>query len=107
MNPGFLMMSKLMAMFFVLAIAITTVTSASSACETDPSISQPNPKIIYHRAWKLVRDNYYDPSHNGQNWATWEHRFDNEFHNSADAFRSIGVMLESLNDSYTRILIGQ
>lgn len=63
-----------------------------------------HPKEIYHRAWELVRDTYYEPSFNGQNWAAWEHKYDNDIKTVADAHKDIKVMLESLKDPYTRFL---
>lgn len=62
------------------------------------------PVEIYHRAWQLVRDNYYDNNFNGRNWMDLEHKFDNNIRSTPDAFKYIKVMLESLNDPYTRFL---
>lgn len=62
------------------------------------------PKQLYHQAWELVRDNYYDISFAGQNWAAWEHKYDSELRTSEDAQRCIKAMLESLKDPYTRYL---
>ncbi len=59
---------------------------------------------IYQRAWQLVKDNYYDTSFNGQNWGSWEHRFDGRIHSTAEAFSAVKEMLGSLNDPYTRFL---
>jgi carboxyl-terminal processing protease len=65
---------------------------------------KPHPRDIYHKAWELVRDTYYDASFNGQNWATWEHVYDGDIKTVADAHKDIKVMLESLKDPYTRFL---
>src|SRR5262245_16665685 len=62
------------------------------------------PHEIYQLAWQLVRDNYYEAGFNGQNWAAWEHKFDGHIRTTADAYRSIRTMLESLSDPYTRFL---
>jgi carboxyl-terminal processing protease len=62
------------------------------------------PQEIYQRAWQLVRDNYYDPAFNGQNWAVWEHKYDGQIRSTQDAYKAIRAMLESLNDPYTRFL---
>lgn len=59
---------------------------------------------IYQRAWQLVRDNYYDPSFGGQNWASWEHRYDGQIKNTNDAYKAVKALLESLHDPYTRFL---
>jgi carboxyl-terminal processing protease len=62
------------------------------------------PKDVYHQAWSLVRDNYYEPTFNNQNWGNWEHKFDNDIHTTADAHKAVKTMLESLKDPYTRFL---
>jgi carboxyl-terminal processing protease len=62
------------------------------------------PRSIYHQAWELVRDNYFDANFSGQNWINWEHKFDEDIKSVEDAHRAIKVMLESLKDPYTRFL---
>ncbi|PZM81069.1 MAG: peptidase S41 [Candidatus Melainabacteria bacterium] len=62
------------------------------------------PVEIYHRAWQLVKDNYYDANMSGKNWGDLEHKYDGQIHTNADAFRYIKAMLETLNDPYTRFL---
>lgn len=62
------------------------------------------PVEIYHRAWQLVKDNYYDANMSGKNWGDLEHKYDGQIHTNADAFRFIKAMLETLNDPYTRFL---
>ncbi|MBL0187400.1 MAG: S41 family peptidase [Candidatus Obscuribacter sp.] len=62
------------------------------------------PTDVYHRAWQLVRDNYYDSNYNGRNWLELEHKFDSQIKTTADAHKYVKVMLESLSDPYTRFL---
>lgn len=62
------------------------------------------PVEIYHRAWQLVKDNYFDANFAGKNWGELEHKYDAQIHTNADAFRYIKSMLETLNDPYTRFL---
>ncbi len=62
------------------------------------------PQESYHRAWQLVKDNYYDANFNNQNWTAWEHKYDSQIRNSSDAHAAIKRMLESLSDPYTRFL---
>lgn len=62
------------------------------------------PVEIYHRAWQLVKDNYFDANMSGKNWGELEHKYDGQIHTNADAFRYIKSMLETLNDPYTRFL---
>jgi carboxyl-terminal processing protease len=62
------------------------------------------PVEIYHRAWQLVHDNYYDANFNGKNWGDYEHKYDAQIKSNADAQKYLKVMLEALNDPYTRYL---
>ncbi|MBS2001947.1 MAG: S41 family peptidase [Candidatus Obscuribacterales bacterium] len=62
------------------------------------------PQEVYHRAWQLVRDNYYESSFHNQNWNDLEHKYDSQIKTTADAHRYIKAMLETLNDPYTRFL---
>lgn len=62
------------------------------------------PTEVYHRAWELVKDNYFDSNFNGRNWSELEHKYDNQIKTTGDAYKSIKLMLESLNDPYTRFL---
>src|SRR5208282_2708853 len=59
---------------------------------------------IYHQAWELVKDNYYDPTFNGHEWNDLEHKYDGQIKDTSDAYRAVKLMLENLNDPYTRFL---
>jgi len=62
------------------------------------------PQEVYHRAWQLVRDNYYDSTFRNHNWADLEHKYDGQIKTTADSYKYIKVMLDNLNDPYTRLL---
>lgn len=76
----------------------------SAVCYQPAQGYKSGPKDIYHQAWSLVRDNYYDASFNNQNWGSWEHKFDNDIHTVPDAHKAVKTILESLKDPYTRFL---
>lgn len=65
---------------------------------------KPHPREVYHKAWELVYQTYYDAGFNNQNWASWEHKYDADIKTVADAHKDIKLMLESLKDPYTRFL---
>ncbi|HEY9776027.1 MAG TPA: S41 family peptidase [Planktothrix sp.] len=83
-------------------LAAATVASFVYSLPSQAHRSQP--VEIYHRAWQLVRDNYFDPSFNHHDWNEFEHKFDGQIKTNNDAFKYVKVMLESLNDPYTRFL---
>lgn len=62
------------------------------------------PLELYHKAWKLAQDCYFDQNFNGQNWKNWEHRYDTKIKTSDDAYKCIETMLWSLGEPYTRFL---
>jgi len=62
------------------------------------------PQVLYQRAWRLIKESYYEPKYNGQDWSRWEHHYDGKLHTSDDAHKAIETMLASLGDPYTRFL---
>lgn len=84
----------LLALFFVLC---TLPNPASSAPTTGP-------EQTYYRAWQLVRDSYFDPSYNNQNWESWHHKYDGKLATTEQAHEAVKEMLASLGDQYTRFL---
>ena len=62
------------------------------------------PEVLYHQAWKLIKDSYYDQKFAGQDWTRWEHRYDGKLADLDDSHKAIETMLASLGDPYTRFL---
>jgi carboxyl-terminal processing protease len=62
------------------------------------------PQVLYARAWRLIKDSYYDQKFSGQDWTRWEHHYDGKLKTSDDAHKAIETMLFSLGDPYTRFL---
>src|ERR1700722_6128976 len=54
------------------------------------------PQQLYVHAWRLIKDNYYDPKCGGQDWKRWEHRYDGKLSSFDDAHLAIRTMLASL-----------
>lgn len=89
---------KRIVSFFMLAfLATNSFVSPAMGHRTQPV-------DIYHRAWQLVRDNYYDANFNGKNWNDLEHKYDSQIKTNADAQKYVKIMLEGLSDPYTRFL---
>lgn len=64
----------------------------------------PEPNVLYHKVWQLIREDYYDTNYNSQDWDRWEHRYDHKLKTLDDAHVAIETMLYSLGDRYTRFL---
>lgn len=75
----------------------------------DPHASLPHKDaipgaVLYQQAWALVKDSYYDLKFNGQDWASWQHRFDNKLDNAEEAHKAIRVMFDSLKPYQPRLI---
>ncbi len=62
------------------------------------------PQVLFQRAWRLIKETYYDQSFGGQDWNRWKHRYDGKLTTLDDAHKAIETMLYSLGDPYTRFL---
>jgi carboxyl-terminal processing protease len=69
------------------------------------------PQVLYQRAWRLIKESYYDQKFGEKNnkggeqdWSRWEHHYDGKLKTSDDAHKAIETMLASLGDPYTRFL---
>lgn len=69
-----------------------------------PATSAVRPEALYHRVWRLIKEDYYEPSFAGQSWDRWEHRYDGKLKTLDDSHKAIETMLASLGDRYTRFL---
>ena len=63
-----------------------------------------SPPELYHRAWELIKDSYYDRKYNGQDWEAWAHKYDGKLNTQIEAEKAIKEMLVSLGDPNTRFL---
>lgn len=62
------------------------------------------PNALYDKAYRLVKEGYYDQKFSGQDWSRWEHHYDGKLKTSDDAHKAIETMIASLGDPYTRFL---
>jgi len=62
------------------------------------------PQVLYQRAWRIIKEQFYDQKFNGQDWHRWEHRYDGKLKTSDDSHKAVETMLASLGDPYTRFL---
>lgn len=62
------------------------------------------PQVLYQKAWKLIKESYYDQKFNGQDWGRWEHHYDGKLKTIDDSHKAVETMLYSLGDPYTRFL---
>ena len=65
---------------------------------------QVSPKQLFYEAWVNIKNNYYNPNLNKQNWAKWKKRYLNKIKTQEDAYVAINSMIASLDDSYSKFL---
>jgi C-terminal processing protease CtpA/Prc len=56
---------------------------------------------LYHDTWKLVAENFFDKSRL-TDWASWQHRYDEQIVDEESALRFVDEMLASLKDEFTQ-----
>lgn len=88
----------------LISLSAILVQPASLAMATDAVSKDVTPSGLYNQAWTMVRDTYYDPTYNGQDWNKWAHRYDGKLKTIDDAYKATETMLTSLGDQYTRFL---
>lgn len=84
-------------------MVITIAASMKQQVEAHDMALELDPQAIYTAAWAQIKQLYVDPDFAGQDWATWEHKFDGQLHSQSDAVQAVKVMVASLHDPYTRI----
>jgi len=87
--------------------ALLSVTMSSVLAEEIKPSASSQPLETYTSAWKVVKDNFYDPTFNGQDFGRWEHKYDSQIHTDEDAKRAIATMFASLDDRESLYLSGE
>ena len=63
-----------------------------------------NPQKLFEKNWHAVKDQYYDPSFNHQNWGKWKYHYQNKIKTMDDVKVATETILASLDDDYSRYL---
>jgi carboxyl-terminal processing protease len=72
--------------------------------ESEHFHSSLTPEQLYHKAWAMIRDTFYDQKYNGQDWDRWQHHYDGKLKTQEDSHKGIETMIASLGDPFTRFL---
>ena len=59
---------------------------------------------LFDNVWEEIRDNYYDPELNNQDWSRWKYHYHGKIKTDEDEKVAIDSMLASLDDPYSRFL---
>lgn len=58
-------------------------------------------KFLFLKTWRIIKNSYYDPEMNKQDWQRWKDRYLDEINSIEDATVAINSMLASLDDPYS------
>lgn len=62
-----------------------------------------SPVDLYHQAWLATRDHLYDRDAL-KNWGQYEHKYDSQIKNQADAIKYANEAIATLDDPFTKML---
>ncbi len=63
-----------------------------------------SPQRLFDRTWRVVSNEYYEPTLNHQNWNRWRTRYHGKIKTQEDAKVAIDTMIASLDEPYTRFM---
>ena len=69
--------------------------------ETIQLFNPSNGKFLFLKTWRLVKNSYYEPDMNKQDWQRWKDHYLDKINSTDDAIVAINSMLASLDDPYS------
>ena len=108
-------MKKKQILIFILSVLIlvifnkvflSTFTKTNSYFLNQDLINadEVSPQRLFDRTWRVVSNEYYEPSLNHQNWNRWKTRYQGKIKSQEDAKVAIDTMIASLDEPYTRFM---
>ena len=106
------MKKKQVVIFLILVSILFALNNFLMHKNTAPVVDTPelinhnhvSSQRLFDNVWEEIRDNYYDPDLNDQNWERWKNRYRGKIKTDEDAKVAIDTMLASLDDPYSRFL---
>ena len=106
------MKKKQVVIFLILVSILFALNNFLMHKNTAPVVDTPelinhnhvSSQRLFDNVWEEIRDNYYDPDLNDQNWERWKSRYHGKIKTDEDAKVAIDSMLASLDDPYSRFL---
>ena len=108
-------MKKKQVLIFILSVLIlvifnkvflSTFTKTNSYFLKQDMINgdEVSPQRLFDRTWRVVSNEYYEPTLNHQNWNRWRTRYHGKIKTQEDAKVAIDTMIASLDEPYTRFM---
>jgi|AGTN01.2.fsa_nt_gi Periplasmic protease len=88
----------------ILAAFLFVVANCGPAFSYPEQSDRVQLNVLYQHAWRVVRENYYKPDFNGQDWNRWKDRFSGKLESIEDAYKAIETMTSSLNDPFVQFI---
>lgn len=107
------MKRKELYIFIAIVLALVAVnmfvmnTNNNSLYSTDEELLNKNyvsSQKLFDNVWSEVKDNYYDPTLNHQQWKYWKEHYHGKIKTDEDVKVAVDTMLASLDDPYSRYM---
>ena len=99
-----LFVAAIITLFGVNAFYLNNHNPQLEVEEQSINTTQISPQRLFDHTWQTVKNEYYDPNFNKQNWSRWKTHYRGKIKTSDDAKVAIETMLASLDDPYSRFL---
>ncbi len=100
----FLLSVLILVIFNKVFLSTFTKTNAFFARQSYVNNEEVAPQKLFERVWKVIGQEYYEPSLNHQDWSRWKTRYHGKIHTPEDAKVAIDTMIASLDEPYTRFM---
>ena len=80
------------------------LASSPVGLQTNVNTEYIDSQKLFNKAWKVIKNNYYDTDMNEQDWYRWKAHYQGKIKTDEDAYIAINTMLESLNDPYSKFM---
>ena len=80
------------------------LASSPVGLQTNVNTDYIDSQKLFNKAWKVIKNNYYDTDMNEQDWYRWKAHYQGKIKTDEDAYVAINTMLESLNDPYSKFM---
>ena len=100
----FLLSVLILVIFNKVFLSAFTRTNAFYSRQAIVNTEEIAPQKLFNKTWKIISQEYYEPSLNHQNWLRWKERYQGKIKTDDDARVAIDTMIASLNEPYTRFM---
>ncbi len=100
----FILSVLILVIFNNVFLSIFTKTNSYFLKQEMINANEVSPQRLFERTWRVISNEYYEPSLNHQNWNRWKNRYQGKIKTLDDAKVAIDSMIASLDEPYTRFM---